>query len=224
MQTKPFFWKFNLDWIGIRQLCTPHLSTCCNAYVRAENFPHLRIYNSDEKMVWHKKIGWATDCPDATTFFNFFLSPIPTLVFTGGSPLLMDPHPSQQHAGLHHVGLHHAVWQLQLEVTRPKARFKPTSSEKCGLDGVANQVPTYLGQLVHRLQRWQFIWQIFYKIALQFVAIWIIRFVKIIAAIREKDFESWRRKQDAQLVTLCWASKSVESDQKRLGNIIDLHY
>ena len=33
----------------------------------------------------------------------------------------MDPHPSQQHAGLHH-----AVWQPQQEVTRPKARFKPT--------------------------------------------------------------------------------------------------
>ena len=30
----------------------------------------------------------------------------------------MDPHPSQQHAGLHH-----AVSQLQQEVTRPKARF-----------------------------------------------------------------------------------------------------
>ena len=31
--------------------------------------------------------------------------------------MLMDPHPSQQH-----VGLHHAVWQLQQEVTRLKAR------------------------------------------------------------------------------------------------------
>ena len=31
--------------------------------------------------------------------------------------------PSQQHAGLHH-----AVWRLQQEVTRPKARFKPTSA------------------------------------------------------------------------------------------------
>ena len=36
--------------------------------------------------------------------------------------MLMDPHPSQQHAGLQH-----AVWQLQQEVTKSKARFKPTS-------------------------------------------------------------------------------------------------
>ena len=56
----------------------------------------------------------------------------------------MDPHPSQQHADLHH-----AVWQLQQEVTRPKARFKPTSPEKSGVDGGANQVPTYLGQSLH---------------------------------------------------------------------------
>ena len=35
--------------------------------------------------------------------------------------MLMDPHPSQQHADLQL-----AIWQLQLEVTRPKARFKTT--------------------------------------------------------------------------------------------------
>ena len=52
--------------------------------------------------------------------------------------MLMDPHPSQQHAGLHH-----AVWQLQQEVTRPKARFKPTSPKKSEVDGGADQVPTY---------------------------------------------------------------------------------
>ena len=39
--------------------------------------------------------------------------------------MLMDPHPSQQHA----------VWQLQQEVTRLKARFKPTSPKKSGVDG-----------------------------------------------------------------------------------------
>ena len=48
-----------------------------------------------------------------------------------------EPSPSQQHAGLHH-----AVWQLQQEVTRPRARFKPTLPEKSGVDGGANQVPT----------------------------------------------------------------------------------
>ena len=37
----------------------------------------------------------------------------------------MDPHPSQQHA----------VWQLQQEVTRPKARHKPTTPEKSEVDG-----------------------------------------------------------------------------------------
>ena len=41
-----------------------------------------------------------------------------------GSPVLMDPHPSQQHAGLQRT-----VSQPQQEVTRLKARFKPTSSE-----------------------------------------------------------------------------------------------
>ena len=39
--------------------------------------------------------------------------------------MLKDPNPSQQHEGLHH-----AVRQLQQEVTRPKARFKPNSPEK----------------------------------------------------------------------------------------------
>ena len=58
----------------------------------------------------------------------------------------MDPHPAQKHAGLQH-----AVWWPQQEVTRPKARFEPTSPEKSGLDGAhvgggSNQVPTYLGQ------------------------------------------------------------------------------
>ena len=53
--------------------------------------------------------------------------------------MLMDLHPSQQHAGLHR-----AVWQLQQEVTRLKARFKPTSPKKSGVDGGANQVPTYV--------------------------------------------------------------------------------
>ena len=41
--------------------------------------------------------------------------------------MLMDLHPSQQHAGLHH-----AVWRPQQEVTRLNARFKPTSPEKSG--------------------------------------------------------------------------------------------
>ena len=49
--------------------------------------------------------------------------------------MLMDPYPSQQHAGLHHT-----AWQPQQEVTRPKARFKPTSAGKPGVDGGANQV------------------------------------------------------------------------------------
>ena len=51
--------------------------------------------------------------------------------------MLMDPHPSQEHAGLQHV-----FSQLQQEEARSKARFKPTLPEKSGVDGGANQVPT----------------------------------------------------------------------------------
>ena len=58
--------------------------------------------------------------------------------------MLMDPDPSQQHAGFQH-----AVWQLPQKVTRPKARFKPTLPMKSGVDGGANQVQKYLGQSLH---------------------------------------------------------------------------
>ena len=61
----------------------------------------------------------------------------------------MDPHPSQQHAGLQH-----AVRQVQQEGTRPKARLKPTSPGKSGVDGGANQVPTYLDQSLHLYSQW----------------------------------------------------------------------
>ena len=44
--------------------------------------------------------------------------------------ILIDPHTSQQDAGLHH-----GVWQPQLEVTRPKARFKPTLPKRSGVEG-----------------------------------------------------------------------------------------
>ena len=60
-----------------------------------------------------------------------------------GLPMLMDPHPSQQH-----VGLQHAVYQLQQEVSRHKARLKPTLPKKSEWMG-RNQVPKYLGQLLH---------------------------------------------------------------------------
>ena len=43
--------------------------------------------------------------------------------------MLLYPHPSHQQAGLQHT-----AWRLQQEVTRPKARFKPTSPKKCGVD------------------------------------------------------------------------------------------
>ena len=65
-----------------------------------------------------------------------FYAPLSPKWLLLGSPMLMGPHPSQ----------HHAVWQLQQEETRPKARFKPTSPEKSGVDEGENQVPTYLGQ------------------------------------------------------------------------------
>ena len=50
--------------------------------------------------------------------------------------MLMDPHHNQQHAGLHDV-----VWQLQQELNMAKARFKPTSPEKSGVDKGTNQWP-----------------------------------------------------------------------------------
>ena len=53
--------------------------------------------------------------------------------------MLMDPHPSQQH-----VGIQHAVLQLQQEVTRPKARFKPTSPKNSGVDGGGEQSGAYI--------------------------------------------------------------------------------
>ena len=53
--------------------------------------------------------------------------------------MLMDPHRSQQHAGLKY-----AVWRLHEEVTRPKAYL---AQEVWGGWG-SNQLPTYLGQLL----------------------------------------------------------------------------
>ena len=44
--------------------------------------------------------------------------------------MLLDPHSSQQHAGLQH-----AVRWLQQEVTMPKARLKPTLPGKSGVNG-----------------------------------------------------------------------------------------
>ena len=58
--------------------------------------------------------------------------------------MLMDYHPSLQQAGPRH-----AVWQLQQEVARPRARFKPSLPKKSGVDGGANQVTTYFSQLLH---------------------------------------------------------------------------
>ena len=46
--------------------------------------------------------------------------------------MLMDPRPSQRHAGPQN-----SVLGLQQEVTRQKARFKPTLPDKSGVDGGA---------------------------------------------------------------------------------------
>ena len=59
-----------------------------------------------------------------------------------GSPIFMDPHPSQHNAGLQHV-----VSQLQHEVTRPWARFKLFCQRSRRWMG-SNQVPTYLSKSV----------------------------------------------------------------------------
>ena len=47
--------------------------------------------------------------------YFFYKNTLPPLWLLQGSPMLMDPHPSQQHAGLQH-----AVWWPYQEVTRPK--------------------------------------------------------------------------------------------------------
>ena len=56
---------------------------------------------------------------------HIFNSPFSPEYLLLGLPMLMDPHPNQQRAGLQH-----AVWQLLQEVTKQKARFKPTWSKK----------------------------------------------------------------------------------------------
>ena len=86
-------------------------------------------------------LGNLWDTPSAQELFclrqYFFKAPLTPKWFLLGSPMLTDPHPSQQHAGLHH-----AVWRPQQEVTRPKT--VPTSPEKPGVDEGANQVPIFL--------------------------------------------------------------------------------
>ena len=60
----------------------------------------------------------------------FFKAPLPHYQLFLGSPMFMDPHLSQQHSGLQH-----AVCWPQQEVTRPKTRFKPTSTWSPGWMG-----------------------------------------------------------------------------------------
>ena len=69
--------------------------------------------------------------------------------------MLMDPRRSQQHASLYH-----AVLQLQQEVTRPKARFKPAVPKKSGADGGANLVSHFTCTLHGELK---FLLKLFWK-------------------------------------------------------------
>ena len=61
------------------------------------------------------------------TFRLFKKAPLPPKWLFLGSPMVMDPYPSWQHL----------VWWPQQEVTRPNARFKPTSPKKSGVVGGA---------------------------------------------------------------------------------------
>ena len=54
--------------------------------------------------------------------------------------MLMDLHPSLQHQGFLH-----AVWQLQQEVTRSKARFEPSLPQNYGVDGEESDEATGTG-------------------------------------------------------------------------------
>ena len=84
-------------------------------------------------------LGWWEE-----TMQNFFLSPTPTLMtFTWVHQYTWTPTPA--------ISMNVSILQSdnQKEVTRFKVRFKPTSPDKSGVDGGANQVPTYLGKLLH---------------------------------------------------------------------------
>ena len=105
------------------------------------------IFNSIWSLIlWKNFNKWAI-C--GSFLFIFVFSTNKHNNFLMGPPILMDPHPCQQNAGLHL-----AVWQLQQEVSRPMPRFKPTSPKKSEKDGGANQVPTYLGQSLQLYSPW----------------------------------------------------------------------
>ena len=61
-----------------------------------------------------------------------FISPTPPNWLLPGSPMLMDPYPSQQHSGSQH-----AILQPQQEVTRPNGIIRPTLPRESGVDGAA---------------------------------------------------------------------------------------
>ena len=61
----------------------------------------------------------------SSLIYKDFLSLTTTLMALTRVTNAHGPSPSQQHAGLHR-----AVWQLQQEVIRPNARFKPTLPKK----------------------------------------------------------------------------------------------
>ena len=101
----------------------------------------ITYHQLDFKTGWTKpEVGWGKRglIPKAQFCLLYLFLRLFHLDFTG---VTNDhgPSSSQQHSGRQH-----AVFWLYQEVTRPKARFKPTSPEKSGVDGGANQVPTYL--------------------------------------------------------------------------------
>ena len=65
-----------------------------------------------------------------------------------GSPMLIDPHPCQRHAGVHYKFL-----PLQ-DLTRSMARYIPTSPDKSEVDLGINQAPNCLSWLLPVCSPW----------------------------------------------------------------------
>ena len=104
---------------------------CFSAIVVGLTYTLTLCTSYNQCMLMFMSIWLTPDSPNCVLAIKmFFKTPLPPIWLLLGSPMLIDPHPSQQHAGLHH-----AVRQLQQEVARPKARFKTTSLKQSGVDG-----------------------------------------------------------------------------------------
>ena len=135
------FWETASSLSILLQVCYSHLflsSQCCRMVeVLQKVCSHLSglatvtiNYTMHRKMTFKEMSMIKTSFDHSNVFWRCVLFKAISLLLS--SPMLLDPHPSQLHEGIHH-----AVGWLQQEVTRPKARFKPTLTEKSGVNGRA---------------------------------------------------------------------------------------